>query len=92
MLITIQVIGSESGDKSNVTHNWGSQKGVREAADSQKRGLRGKKFGNLCFMAIEKSVLRKKALISSKKGFPKKVKKGIGCENCTFTAKTSFSN
>ena len=47
------IIQSESGDKSNVTYNWvrkksDSQKGVRTAADSQKRVPRGKKFGNLC--------------------------------------------
>ena len=50
----IITIGSESGDKSKVTCNWGpqkadSQKEVREAADSKNKGLRGKKFGNLWF-------------------------------------------
>ena len=40
--ILINIIGNESGDKSNVTYNWvrkkaDSQKGVRKAADSQKK-------------------------------------------------------
>ena len=46
--ILINIIGNESGDKSNVTYNWGPQKGVRKAADSQKRGWQSKKFVNLC--------------------------------------------
>ena len=29
--LLIIIIGSGSGDKSNVTYNWGLQKGVREA-------------------------------------------------------------
>ena len=50
----IIIIGSDSGDKINVIYNWRPQesrftKKVREAADSQKKSLRGKKFGNLWF-------------------------------------------
>ena len=45
--ILIIFIGSESDDKSNVSFNWGPRKGVREAADLQKKGLRSKTFGNL---------------------------------------------
>ena len=41
--ILINIIGNKSGNKSNVTYNWvrkkaDSQKGIRKAADSQKKG------------------------------------------------------
>ena len=50
--MVIVIIETELGDKSNVTYNWAFkksdlQKGVREAAGLQKRGPRGKKFGNI---------------------------------------------
>ena len=53
------VVGNESDDNSYVAYDRGSQnrrfvkqqirkEGAREAAGSQRRGLRSKKFGNLC--------------------------------------------
>ena len=46
----IILIGSESGDKSNVTFNWGLQK-IKFA----ERGLRNKTFGNLGFKKMSAS-------------------------------------
>ena len=45
--ILINIIGNESGDKSNVTYNWGPQK-----SRFAKRGPQNKKFGNLCFRSL----------------------------------------
>ena len=50
----IIIIGSESGDKSNITYNWGPQKSrftKRSPRSSRfaKKGLKGKKFGSLWF-------------------------------------------
>ena len=50
--ILINIIGNESGDKSNVTYNWDPQKGVGKAADSQKRGPHSKKFGKLWHIGL----------------------------------------
>ena len=43
--ILIIIIESESGNKSNVTYNWGPQKVIRDAADLQKKVREVKSLG-----------------------------------------------
>ena len=57
--ILINIIGNESGDKSNVTYNWDpqkadSQKGARKGADSQKKGSVKQKVWEPLILAYKK--------------------------------------